>query len=77
MYQLLLLYEHITRRRATRRVYGASQSQGEFAEFVRAAARPLLGRSENLDAQLREAIQRHRPLRDEMNRRGFYEKIAR
>ena len=48
--------------RATRRVYGTSQSQGEFPDFVRAAARPLLGRFENLDAQLREAIARHKPL---------------
>jgi hypothetical protein len=49
-----------------------SRIQSEFAEFVRAAAAPVLGRYENLDNQIQKAIKRHKAEKTELWMRAHF-----
>ena len=74
VYDLLLVYVTLfPDRRPTRASHGASDKrnqqskiQSPFAEFVRAAARPVFGRYENLDHQIQKAIERYRTEKTEL-----------
>jgi hypothetical protein len=74
VYDLLLVYVTLfPNRRPTRASHGAgekraqqSKIQSKFAEFVRAAASPALGRYENLDHQIQKAIERYRAEKTEL-----------
>ena len=79
-YDLLLLYVTLfPDRKPTRASYApfkrlAQESviHNEFVDFVRAAARPVLGRFEKLDNQIQKAIERHKDEKTELWMRGLF-----
>jgi hypothetical protein len=81
VYDLLLVYVDVTDRKPTRASHGPrdkgkregrSRIQSVFAEFVRAAAEPVLGRYDNLDNQIQKAIQRYKNEKTELWMRAHF-----